>query len=76
VTKKGTKNIIKYDDHGICIQNFFNVKTKPIYYITKSTGKMIVSFTKKMTSILRKTLQSYVTYPGSARFMFDPFSMV
>jgi len=62
---------MKYDEHGIYIQNIFNAKTKPIYLIRKSTGTILVSLTKKLSLIPRKTLRSYVTYRGSSRFMLE-----
>ena len=61
MTKKETKNIIKYDDHGIYIQRILNVETKPLYLILKSTGTILVSLTKKLSSILRKALRRIVT---------------
>jgi hypothetical protein len=53
VTKKETKNILKYKDHAVYIQKILNVKTKEISVTTEETRNILLSFTKKLRSLLR-----------------------
>ena len=64
--KKENKNILKYNNHEIKIQQILNVKIKTISVIREATGPTLLSLVKNLCRP-RKTLRRVVTYPGSTQ---------
>jgi hypothetical protein len=72
VTKKENKHILKYFDHAIYVQPIFKVKIKAISVTTEGTETILLSFTKKLGTLPRKTLRRVVTNQGRTEIYWSP----